>query len=133
MEQFNSYFVDIIKNKYFQFEGRAPRREYWFFVLFSVIIGLVLGLIDGILGTGLTLGTDPMGRPIQVGILGILFNLALFIPSIAIGVRRMHDIGKSGWWLLIPLVPIIGIFILLYFLVVPSQEDDNEYGSYPTN
>ena len=133
MEQFNNYFIDVIKGKYFQFSGRAPRREYWFFVLFSVVIGFVLGIIDGIVGTTLSLGTDPMGQPVLIGILGLIFNLALLIPSFNIGVRRLHDTGKSAWWILIALIPLIGALVLLYFLVIPSQEGDNQYGPYPTN
>lgn len=133
MEQFNNYFLDVIKSKYAQFSGRAPRREYWFFILFGFIISFILGFVDGIAGTTLTLGTDPMGQPIQTGILGMIFSLAILIPSIAIGVRRLHDIGKSGWWLLVGLIPLLGALVLLFFFVLPSQEGDNEYAPYPTN
>jgi uncharacterized membrane protein YhaH (DUF805 family) len=133
MEQFNNYFIDVIKSKYAQFSGRAPRREYWYFLLFSIIIGFVLGIVDAVAGTMLTLGTDPMGQPILMGMLGMIFNLALLIPSIAIGIRRLHDTGKSGWWLLIGFIPILGALVLLFFFVTPSQEGDNDYGSYPTN
>lgn len=133
MEQFDHYFMDVIKNKYFQFSGRAPRREYWYFVLFSIIISLILGFIDAFAGTMLTFGTDPMGQPIQTGLLGIIFSLGLLIPSIAIGVRRMHDIGKSGWWLLLAIIPLIGALVLLYFAIMPSQNGNNQYGLYPAD
>ena len=93
----------------------------------------MLGIIDGIVGTTLSLGTDPMGQPVLIGILGLIFNLALLIPSFNIGVRRLHDTGKSAWWILIALIPLIGALVLLYFLVIPSQEGDNQYGPYPTN
>jgi uncharacterized membrane protein YhaH (DUF805 family) len=111
----------------------SSKTEYWYFILFGFIIGFVLGIIDGIVGTTLTLGTDPMGQPVLMGILGLIFNLALLIPSISIGVRRLHDTGKSGWWLLIGFIPILGALVLLFFFVTPSQEGVNNYGSYPTN
>lgn len=133
MEQFQHYFLDVLKSKFFQFSGRAPRREYWYFVLFSLIISFLIGLIDGVAGTMLTFGVDPNGIPIQTGIIGLLFSLFLLIPSIGIAVRRLHDIGKSGWWYLIVLIPLIGILVLLYFLVMPSQEGENRFGAYPTN
>jgi len=133
MEQFQNYFVDVLKSKYFLFSGRAPRREYWYFVLFSIIVSILLGIIDGVVGTMLTLGVDPQGMPIQTGILGLFFSLFMLLPATGIAVRRLHDIGKSGWWYFIVLIPFIGILVLLYFLVTPSQEGENQFGPYPVN
>lgn len=113
------YFFKVLQN-YANFEGRARRAEYWYFVLFSFIISVVLNLID--LGLGLTFG-DPLNPN---GVLSSIYSLAIFLPSIAVGVRRMHDVGKSGWYLLIP----------IYNLILAVTEGDahaNEYGPDPKN
>lgn len=111
-----NYYIDAWKN-YVNFQGRARRKAYWMFVLFNVIAAVIANVIDGVLGTG--------------GILGALYGLAVLLPGIALGVRRLHDIGKSGWWLLIVLVPLIGPIILLVFAVMDSQPGDNQYGPNP--
>ena len=123
MEQFNRYFLDTIKNRYANFDGKATRSEFWYFALFYAIIAIILGLIDALVINPM-LGATPsqMG---QGGILQMLFALALLIPSIAVAIRRLHDIGKSGWWYLIVFVPIVGIFILLYFFVLESKSSTN--------
>jgi uncharacterized membrane protein YhaH (DUF805 family) len=112
-------FTDAVKSvltlNYANFNGRASRSEYWWYVLFAFIASFVLQTIDGwVLGFAL---------------LGTIFSLATIIPGIAVGVRRLHDIGKSGWWLLIALT-VIGIVLLIYWHVQPS-EGDNEYGPTP--
>ena len=109
------YFI-VLKN-YAEFSGRARRKEYWFFVLFSVIISFVLGFIDGFAGLG--------------GILGGIYALAVLIPSIAVGVRRLHDTGRTGWWLLVGLIPLIGFIILIVFMVGDSEPGSNQYGPNP--
>ena len=106
----------VIKN-YANFEGRARRKEYWYFVLINFIFSLVLGFVSG--ATDLTFG--PTG---ESGILDTIYSLAVFIPSIAVGVRRMHDVGKSGWYLLIPLYN----FVLA---VTEGENKRNEYGDDP--
>lgn len=104
--------------KYAVFSGRARRKEYWMFLLFNFIvafvIGFVLGFIGGILGIGTAL-SDPAS---------VIYVLAVLIPGIAVGVRRMHDIGRSGWWILFPLVNLV-------FLSLNSQPNENEYGPNP--
>ncbi len=105
------YFLDAIK-KYADFSGRATRKEYWMFVLFYMIIFLLLSVVDGLLETF---------------ILGTIFSLAVLVPSVSIAARRLHDIGRTGWWLLITLIPVIGIIILIVFLTQNSQ-DGNAYG-----
>ncbi len=87
------------------------------FALFNAIIAFALGFIEGLLG--------------GPGILGMIYALAVLIPGIAVSVRRLHDIGKSGWWILISLVPIVGVIILLVFTVLDSTPGENQYGPNP--
>jgi len=114
------YYLTALK-KYAVFDGRARRKEYWYFVLFNFLISLVLGFIDGLLG----LTTEGSG----LGLLGGLYSLAVFIPGIAVGIRRLHDTGRSGWWLLIALVPFVGVIVLVIFLASGSEPGPNKYDS----
>ncbi|MFA7555181.1 MAG: DUF805 domain-containing protein [Spongiibacteraceae bacterium] len=116
-----NWYLEVLK-KYATFSGRARRKEYWFFALFNIIISIILGVIDGVTGS-----FDPATG---VGVLGIIYSLAILIPSIAVAVRRLHDIGRSGWWLLIAFIPLIGAIVLLIFAVQDSKAD-NEYGPNP--
>ncbi len=112
-----SWYITVLK-KYAVFSGRARRKEYWMFCLFNVIVsfglGLVLGFTGSLLGTGAQLG----------GVGGMVYSLAMIIPSIAVAIRRMHDTGHSGWWILVPLANIV-------FLFLDSQPGENEYGPNP--
>lgn len=113
-----------VLSKYATFTGRASRSEFWWWVLAVFLVLLVTQLIDGlIIGPLLGLGPASESEP-----LSFLVSLGLLLPNIAVGVRRMHDIGRTGWWLLIAFIPIIGFFVLLYFYVQPSQPDANQYG-----
>ena len=103
--------------------GGARRKEYWYFVLFNALIGIVLAIVDGVTGT-LVPGAG-------IGLLGGLYSLAVFIPGFAVTVRRLHDTGKSGWWLLIFLVPLVGVIVFLVFMVKDSQPGENRYGPNP--
>jgi len=117
-------FQDAVRTclqKYVTFSGRARRSEFWFFLLFNVIVGAVASVIDTILGTRGSYGT---------GLIQNLASLALLLPNLAVGVRRLHDTGRSGWWILIGLVPIVGWIILIVFYVQDSQ-GDNQYGPSP--
>jgi uncharacterized membrane protein YhaH (DUF805 family) len=109
--------------KYAQFSGRARRKEYWYFALFNMIFSIALSFIDGLTGTW-----DPESG---VGLLSTIYSLAVLIPSIAVGVRRLHDTGRSAWWLLILLIPLIGVIIFLVFMVLDSEAGDNQYGASP--
>ncbi|NKQ41303.1 MAG: DUF805 domain-containing protein [Sulfurovum sp.] len=129
MEQFKKYFVGTIKNKYINFDGRATRSEYWYFALFSFMIVIVLKLIDAYAINPL-LGATPE-EAVQGGILQVIFVLSLLLPAIGVTVRRLHDIGKSAWWLLLVLIPLIGALVLLYFYVIDSQKGSNEFGENP--
>ncbi len=109
------WFLKVIR-QYADFSGRARRKEYWMYFLFYIIFYLVLFAIDMVL---------------KIGILALIYALALLIPSIAVSVRRLHDIGKSGWFILIALIPAIGAIILLIFMVTDSNPGDNQYGPNP--
>jgi uncharacterized membrane protein YhaH (DUF805 family) len=117
-----NWYMDVLR-KYAQFSGRARRKEYWFFVLFNTIISLLLAVVDGLAGT-----FDPESG---WGLLSGIYGLAVLIPSIAVGVRRLHDTGRSGWWLLLFLIPIIGTIVIIIFLVLDSEEEENKYGVSP--
>lgn len=109
--------------KYADFSGRARRTEYWMFALFNLIFAFVLALLDRLLGTA--------SRNGGVGILGGLYSLAVLLPSLALSVRRLHDVGKSGWWLLIALVPCVGAIYLFILTVTDSDPGPNQYGPNP--
>ena len=109
--------------KYSVFSGRAQRREYWMFVLVNVIIAVVLTMIEGI--------SDPDSESSR-STLATLYGLAVLIPSLAVSVRRLHDTGRSGWWLLISLIPIIRDNRPLDITGRDSQPTDNKYGPNPT-
>lgn len=114
------WYLTVLK-KYAVFGGRARRKEYWYFVLFNFLITFVLGIIDGILGFTI----EGSG----FGFLGGLYSLAVFIPSLAVTVRRLHDTGRSGWWILIGVIPLVGLIVMLIFLAAESQPGNNQYDS----
>ncbi|RUS47311.1 DUF805 domain-containing protein [Cohnella sp. AR92] len=109
------WYLKVLKN-YAVFSGRARRKEFWMFLLINFIIGLALAIIGSITGTG---------RALQD-----LYSLAILIPNLAVSVRRLHDIGRSGWWLLIGLIPLIGAIVLLVFWCTDSDAD-NDHGPNP--
>ena len=117
-----NWYLEVLK-KYAVFGGRARRKEYWYYFLFNALIAIVLGIIDGVTGT--------FSREVGLGLLGGLYSLAVFIPGFAVSVRRLHDTGKSGWWLLIPLVPLVGVIVFLVFMVKDSEPGENQYGPNP--
>jgi uncharacterized membrane protein YhaH (DUF805 family) len=116
------WYLEVLK-KYAQFSGRARRKEYWYFVLFNMIFSIVLAMVDNLTGT--------LNPESGVGLLSGIYSLAVLIPSIAVAFRRLHDTGRSAWWLLIGLIPLIGWIVLIVFLVQDSQEGENEYGVSP--
>jgi uncharacterized membrane protein YhaH (DUF805 family) len=111
-----TWYLEVLK-KYAVFNGRARRKEYWYFVLFNVIINIILSGIDNF-----TTGT---------GLLNGLYSLAVLIPGIAVSVRRLHDTDRRGWWVLIGLIPIIGWIVLLIFMVQDGKPGENQYGPNP--
>ncbi len=117
-----NWYLEVLK-KYAVFSGRARRKEYWFFVLFNIIISIVLAVIDGVTGS--------FSAEAGMGLLGGIYTLAVLIPGIAVSVRRLHDTERSGWWLLIALVPLIGAIVLLVFMAQDSKPGQNQYGANP--
>jgi len=115
-------FVDYWKN-YFNFKDRTSRKDFWMTILFIFIISFVIGLIFP--GTSSTSGNS---FEYHASVVASIWSLATFIPSLAMEVRRLHDINKSGWWVLIELVPIVGIIVLLVFYCSKSVDADNKYG-----
>lgn len=116
-----NWYLQALK-KYVVFSGRSQRTEYWLFILFNTLAGMFLGIADGLLGLHLDVG---------LGLLSTLYSLAVLIPHLAVSVRRLHDTGRSGWWLLIPLVPLIGAIVLIVFMATDSSPGENKYGPNP--
>ena len=110
------WFIDPLKNHYADFEGRVTRQTYWMFTLWATIIIFVLNVI------GLLIGFE---------FLGDVLSLAILIPSIALGARRLHDIGMSGWMQVIGLIPILGWIVIIYFLAKQGETGPNVYGNDP--
>lgn len=110
------YYTDVLK-KYADFSGRARRQEFWMFFLFNLAALIVVAIIDGVIGT------TPW--------LYALYAVATFLPNLALSVRRMHDLGKSGWWILIGIVPLIGGIWLIVLAATEGQPNPNQYGPSP--
>jgi uncharacterized membrane protein YhaH (DUF805 family) len=115
----------LVWKRYAEFNGRSRRKEYWMFALFNMLVALLV-YIPAIL---LTLAKSWTGMALLV--LFVVYTLAGFIPSLAVGVRRLHDTGKSGWWFLISLIPLAGGIIFLVFMVLDGNPGINEYGPNP--
>ena len=116
------WLIDPFK-KYAVWTGRATRSEYWYFSLFTFLITIGLAVIDTVLGT--------VDETTGQGVLGILWSLFIFLPTLAVFVRRLHDTGRSGWWFWIALIPLIGVIVLLVFMCIDSQSEANQYGDNP--
>jgi uncharacterized membrane protein YhaH (DUF805 family) len=116
------YYLQALSN-YANFTGRARRKEYWMFLLFNMIFAFIAMIIDNILGRA--------APELGYGVVYVLYALAVFIPGLAVTVRRLHDVGKSGWMYFIVLIPIIGAIWLLVLLVSEGDQTRNEYGENP--
>ncbi len=117
----NISFAEAVKscfNKYADFNGRSPRAEYWYFALFNVAVVMVLAVLGAIIGK-------------LFMYVYYTYVLAILVPSIAVSIRRMHDIGRSGWWVLISLVPFIGSIWYIVLAALPSRLGPNQYGPNP--
>jgi uncharacterized membrane protein YhaH (DUF805 family) len=110
-----NYYFDAWK-KYAVFTGRSTRKEYWMFVLINLIASIIVSIV---------------GASLRIKHLDQIYGLAVLLPGIGIGIRRLHDIGRSGWWMLIGLIPIVGTIILIVFQVKEGQPGENKYGTNP--
>lgn len=115
-----SQAVSTCLSQYATFSGRAARPEFWWFILFQVIANILAGILDSVL-------FGSAGFPL----LGTIVGLGLFLPSLAVAVRRLHDTARSGWWILLGLIPVIGILVLIYFYIQPGKDDQNPFGPRP--
>ena len=128
-----NWYTKVLK-QYADFSGRARRTEYWMFTLFNVIVLIVLGFVDRALGFGSFAGSSgggAMAFSASLGLLGGIYSLAVLVPSLAVAVRRLHDTDRSGWWLLIGLIPIVGGIVLLVFMVLEGTRGPNSHGADP--
>ena len=116
-----------VLSNYATFSGRASRAELWWWFLAMLIILLCTELIDAFV-IAPSLGLESWNDEDPARPLSWLISLALILPNLAVGARRLHDIGKSGWWLLIGLVPVVGALILIYFYLQFGDPDDNAFG-----
>jgi len=115
MEQYTQWYIKCIR-QFADFKGRARRKEFWMFALVNFVVSLVISIVGSIIGTTL---------------LSTIYSLAILLPSLGVGVRRLHDVGKSGWYMLASLIPVIGWIWLLILAVQDSQPGDNQWGPNP--
>lgn len=120
------WYLKALRN-YANFDGRARRKEYWFFYIFQLIALMALSLIASIIG-GIT--GDPESAVVLAIVFSFVYMLVTLIPNLAVSVRRLHDTGHSGFWLLLGLIP-MGNLVLLVFMCIDSSRGDNDYGPSP--
>jgi len=118
VQELKAIFLHVVKDNYFNFDGRASRYEYWWFVVINIVISGVCTLLD-----------QAIGLAIFSGIVG----LALLLPGLGLCVRRLHDINKPGWWVLLILIPFVGAIILIVWAAQPGNPEANDYGDVPTD
>lgn len=130
------FYKDVVMNwylaalkKYVDFNGRARRKEYWYFTLFNVIFILICSAIDNHFGWMYSHTSDLYAY--NLGFLTIAYYLATILPALAVSVRRLHDTDRTGWWILIGLIPLIGTIVLIIFFVIDSKPGTNKYGPNP--
>ncbi len=112
-----------LKEKYINFSDRAARSEYWWFALFCWGVAIALSILDNLIFN------DASGY----GIFSTMWGLAIVVPSIGVGVRRLHDLDKSGWWLLLSCIPVIGFIILVFWFIQQGTAGQNRFGADPLN
>ena len=118
LNELKAIFLHVVKDNYFNFEGRASRYEYWWFVVINLMITVICNFLDYAFG---------------IAICSALVSLALLCPGLGLCVRRLHDINRSGWWVLITIVPLVGWIILIVWLATKGDAAANEYGEVPTD
>lgn len=113
-----NWYLKVVRDNYVNFNGRARRSEYWYFTLCNVLISIVLAII---------------GYVLELNFIGDIYSLAVLLPGLAVAVRRLHDVNKSGWFLLIGLIPLIGAIWLIVVLATDGDSGSNQYGEDPKN
>ena len=121
------YYLDILTNKYADFNGRARRKEYWMWTLYYTIVLLFAMVLDNVLG----LNFELFGQDLGYGWLYVTVGITHLIPGLGIVIRRLHDVGKSGWFYLIILIPLIGFIWILVLFCTDGVKEDNKWGSNP--
>ena len=117
-----NWYLKVLK-QYADFSGRARRKEYWFFMLFNAIFAIAAMIVDNMLGLAI--------EDVGYGPVYLIYALVTLIPGIAVSVRRLHDIGKSGWYFLLAFIPCVGGIILLVFALTPGDTYTNDFGPDP--
>lgn len=124
MYQYQVSFSQAVRmafDSYCRFQGRSSRSEYWWWVLFVAILSFCIGIVEGILGFSMTAVQTTSG----------ILSLVLLLPGLGLSVRRLHDIGKSGWWILLGFIPVVGAIILITWFARNSEMTENRYGPVP--
>ncbi len=109
------WYLLVLKN-YLGFHGRARRKEFWMFLLIDILIRIILGLVE---------------YRLQVGFLSQIYSVLIFLPYVGVSMRRLHDTERSGWWLLLSFIPVIGTLVLLFFMAIEGTTGRNAYGQDP--
>ncbi|MCL2154372.1 MAG: DUF805 domain-containing protein [Leptospirales bacterium] len=122
-KEFREWYIDVLK-KYTVFTGRARRKEYWMFTLFNLIISIAISIVAQLFAKIPVIG-------LIFGLLPLIYAIAVLLPSLAVAIRRLHDTNRSGWFLLLALIPILGVIILIIFFVQEGTPGDNQYGANP--
>ena len=118
VQELKAVFLHVVKDNYCNFEGRASRYEYWWFVLINFIIDCAASVLDSWIGLAICSG---------------IVSLALLLPGLGLAVRRLHDINRSGWWILLVAIPVLGWIVLLVWAAQKSDESANDFGEVPTD
>ncbi|MBM0204276.1 DUF805 domain-containing protein [Micromonospora sp. STR1s_5] len=116
--------IKSVFSQYVGFSGRARRSEYWWFALFTVLVSIAAAILDSALGLTFVEGSSS-------GFIGLVVSLALLLPTLAVAVRRLHDTDRTGWWVLIGLVPLVGAIVLIVFFVQDGTPGANRFGPSP--
>jgi uncharacterized membrane protein YhaH (DUF805 family) len=132
-------FTDAVRSgfsNYVTFSGRARRSEFWFWFLFAIIAGVVAAVLDSMLFPAMMDVQTEMGDGVasfsaQGGPISALVSLGLFLPGLAVAVRRLHDVDRSGWWFLLAFIPLIGIIVLIVWWATEGTRGPNRFGSDP--
>ena len=130
-----NWYLKVLKN-YGVFNGRSRRKEYWLFAIFNVIFMIVFTLLDNILGTTIKIEEFKINSILQpeglyCGVLNFIYAFALIVPGLAVKVRRLQDVGKSGWYLFIVFIPIYGVIRLIVLFCTDGEVGENKYGPNP--